>query len=110
MGRDFEGFGLVLLEAGACGAPVISTYGSPAEEIVIDDESGLLVPPGDVAALSAAVERLIKMPEEHQRLASGSRQRALEMTWDRSTTQILEGYRQVWGCNIRSGPEDERGG
>ena len=104
VGRDFEGFGLVLLEAGACGAPVISTYGSPAEEIVIDDESGLLVPPGDVAALSAAVERLIKMPEEHQRLASGSRQRALEMTWDRSTAQLLEVYRQVWGCNIRSWP------
>ena len=62
VGRDFEGFGLVLLEAGACGAPVISSRDSPAEEIVTHGESGLLVPPGDVTALESASRQRPHLP------------------------------------------------
>ena len=62
VGRDFEGFGLVLLEAGACGAPVISTRDSPAEEIVKHGESGLLVPPGDARGTRNRARRALDVP------------------------------------------------
>ncbi len=104
VGRDFEGFGLVLLEAGACGAPVISTFDSAAEEIVTADENGVLVPPGDVAALGAAIERILTVPEVHRRLAAGGRERAQRMTWNRSTAQLLNVYGQALGQRIELGP------
>ena len=50
-----EGFGLPALEALACGAPLVTTAGSSIEEFVGD--AALLVPPGDVGALAAAIER-----------------------------------------------------
>jgi len=103
VGRDFEGFGLVLLEAGACGAPVISSRDSPAEEIVAHGESGLLVPQGDVAALESAIVRVLTSPDERQRLAGGNRARATEMTWERSTTQLIDVYEQSLDRPIRQG-------
>lgn len=103
VGRDFEGFGLVLLEAGACGAPVISSRDSPAEEIVAHGESGLLVPPGDVAALESAMVRVLTSPDERRRLADGNRGRAAEMTWERSTAQLIDVYEQSLDQPIRQG-------
>ncbi len=104
IGRDFEGFGLVLLEAGVCGAPVISTHDSHAAESVADGASGLLVPPGDVDALSTAIERVVTMPQEQRRLATGGHERALGMTWHRSTAQLLDVYADAMGRRIEPGP------
>lgn len=53
-----EGFGLVALEAQACGIPVVATRGSALPEVVGDGETGLLCPQDDVAAFVAAVRRL----------------------------------------------------
>ncbi len=54
-----EGFGLVAAEAGACGVPVIATNASSLPEIVIDGDTGLLVPVDDPAALAAALARVL---------------------------------------------------
>ncbi|MBV8479330.1 MAG: glycosyltransferase family 4 protein [Actinobacteria bacterium] len=54
----WEGFGLAVLEAMVCGLPVVATNVSSLPELVVDGETGLLVPPGDAAALSAAIERV----------------------------------------------------
>lgn len=53
-----EGFGLVALEAQACGLPVIASRGSSLPEVVADGETGLLCPQDDVAAFAAAARRL----------------------------------------------------
>jgi glycosyltransferase involved in cell wall biosynthesis len=56
----WEGFGLVLLEAMAAGRPVVASAVGPIPEIVVDGVTGLLVPPGDPAALAEALVRLLR--------------------------------------------------
>jgi len=58
-----EGFGLAAAEALACGVPVIAGNASSLTEIVLDDQTGLLVPPGDSDALRKALARLLDSPE-----------------------------------------------
>lgn len=73
-----EPFGLVLVEAMASGKPVIATaHGGPLE-IVVDGETGLLVPPGDPVALAYALERLVNDSALRQRLGVAGRTRAVE--------------------------------
>ncbi|MGE3272011.1 MAG: glycosyltransferase family 4 protein [Chloroflexota bacterium] len=59
----WEGFGLVLVEAMAAGRPVVASAVGPIPEIVVDGVTGLLVPPGNPAALAEAVTRLLLDPE-----------------------------------------------
>jgi len=54
-----EGFGLAAAEASACGVPVIAARASSLPEVVLDGETGLLVPPGDPVALAAAIGDLL---------------------------------------------------
>ncbi len=70
-----EPFGIALVEALAAGLPVVTTAIGGAVEIV-DDTCGLLVPPGDVASLAAALERLIVDGALRARLAAGAPSRA----------------------------------
>lgn len=56
---DSEGFGLVYLEAAACAKPVVASSVAGCREAVVDGSTGLLVPPGDVYALAAAITRLL---------------------------------------------------
>src|SRR5262245_2286028 len=58
-----EGFGLTLLEAMAAGAALVAARAGGAEAVVGDGETGVLVPPGDVGALVAALEPLLQAPE-----------------------------------------------
>jgi D-inositol-3-phosphate glycosyltransferase len=70
-----ESFGIALLEGMAGGVPVVAFDGAGPAEIVESGLSGLLVPPGDEASLSDAVERLLGDPQLYQRLADGGRRR-----------------------------------
>ena len=80
---------------------MISSRDSAAEEIVAHGESGLLVPPGDVAALESAIARLLTSPDERRRLADGGRARAAAMTWEQSTARLIEVYEQALDRPIR---------
>ena len=72
---------MVLSEAGAVGVPLVSTSVGAIAEIVRDGETGLLVPPGDPAALAVALRRLADDPELRRRLGAGARQ-AVEADYD----------------------------
>ncbi|HEX4086710.1 MAG TPA: glycosyltransferase [Chthoniobacteraceae bacterium] len=69
-----EPFGLVLLEAMALGKPVIATAAGGPLEIVKDGETGLLVPPGDAAAMAGAIARILR--DQEFRSAAGAEGRA----------------------------------
>jgi glycosyltransferase involved in cell wall biosynthesis len=67
-----------VLEAMAAGLPVVSSRVGGLGELVIDGETGILVPPGDASALASALSRLIADPAERRRLGTAARARAEE--------------------------------
>jgi glycosyltransferase involved in cell wall biosynthesis len=74
MSSAWEGMPMVLLEAAAAGLPIVSTKVGGNHEVVLDQESGYLVPPRDPARLSQAMRQLMELPEERRR-AMGERGR-----------------------------------
>jgi phosphatidylinositol alpha-1,6-mannosyltransferase len=88
--HSVEGFGLVYLEAGAHGLPVVAHAIGGVPEAVIHNETGLLVAPGDQAALTAAFARLLGDPGLRRRMGEAGRARAVEHTW-RDSAQSLFG-------------------
>ncbi len=86
-----EGFGLVAAEAGACAVPVVAARASSLPEIVDDERTGLLVPPGDAAALAAALKRLLGDRDLAVRLGLAARDH-VSLRFDRETTldRLLE--------------------
>jgi glycosyltransferase involved in cell wall biosynthesis len=71
-----ETFGIVVIEAMSMGHPVIASRIGGVSDVIIDEENGLLVPPGDDAALKQAIQRLLDDPELHKRLGQGALRRA----------------------------------
>jgi len=74
----WEGFGLVLLEAMAHDLPIVASRVSAIPEIIVDDETGLLVPPRDVEGLVSALRRLLSDPALRLRLGSSGGARLRE--------------------------------
>jgi N-acetyl-alpha-D-glucosaminyl L-malate synthase BshA len=73
---EIESFGLAALEAMSCGVPVIASRVGGVPEVVIDGETGLLAPVGDVAAMAAHVVRLLADEPLRARLGQAARRRA----------------------------------
>ncbi|MGE3526222.1 MAG: glycosyltransferase family 4 protein [Gemmatimonadales bacterium] len=88
-----EGFGLPAMEAAACGAPVIATTESPLPELLAG--GGIFVPPGDQAALTAAMEAMLQ--DEPARTAMGRRalERARALAWPRTARAALDALREA---------------
>jgi glycosyltransferase involved in cell wall biosynthesis len=80
-----EGFGLSAAEAGACGVPVVAGRASSLPEIVLHEETGLLVDPGDHQALEAALVKLLDNPELARNLGQAAR-RHVTRNFDREHT------------------------
>lgn len=90
----FEGFGLVYLEAAACGLPSIGTRGSGAEDALRDGETGLLVEP-DEEAVAAALARLLGDATLSSHLSGGGRAFARASSWTENARRVLELYRRA---------------
>ena len=73
-----EGLAMSVLEGLAHGLAVVTTPVGAHAEVIEPERSGLLMPPGDVAALAAALARVIGDPELRERLRAGARQRFLD--------------------------------
>ena len=88
-----EGFGLQVLEAMACGCPVITTTGSAPEEVGGDAVG--LVPPRDPQALRTAMERVVADPAWGVALRERGRRRASRFGWDKTAKATLRTYRSA---------------
>lgn len=91
-----EPFGLVALEAAAAGKPIVASDIGGLRDIVVDGETGLLVPPEDRPALAAALGRLIGDGELRRRLGVAARERAAQF----SSAAIVPRFEQAYELAI----------
>ena len=90
-----ESFGLVALEAMACGTPVVGTRVGGLQTVIEDGRSGLLVPAGDYQALAEAMTQVLTDSRLRLHLAHGARERAEEFTWQRVGDRIVDLYDRI---------------
>jgi phosphatidylinositol alpha-1,6-mannosyltransferase len=86
--ESVEGFGIVYLEAAAFGRPLLAYETGGVSEAVLDGETGLLAPEGDVEALSRALARLMEDATLRQRLGDAGRVFARKFSWE-SAARVL---------------------
>jgi phosphatidylinositol alpha-1,6-mannosyltransferase len=93
--RHFEGFGLVYLEAGAYGLPVVGSRSGGIPDAVAEGESGFLVAPGDVEGAAQAMIRLASDRQLSMRMGGAGRAKAEYFTWRRYAEEQFRQYREV---------------
>ncbi len=91
-----EGFGLPLLEAMACGCPVVASDHSAMPEVL--GGAGMLAPVHDTTAIAGALRRVLDDPGLVETLRSAGIARAATFSWERFAMQNLAVYRGVLGC------------
>jgi glycosyltransferase involved in cell wall biosynthesis len=93
-----EGFGVACLEAMAHGRPVVASGVGGLLDLVVNGETGIVVEPGNVPALRAALQRLLADRELRRRMGEGGRQRAAELfSWPTVTRKTLDVYARYAG-------------
>ena len=88
---QWEGSAKVTYEAAACGLPQITTR--QAGDVVRDQVEGIIVRPGNVDSIAAALEYFYRHPEMVEQMGGAARRRVVEnFTWDHFRTRLLGAY------------------
>lgn len=99
---NVDGLPNTLLEAMAAGRAIVASRVAGIPDVIADGENGLLVPPGDVAALRAALTRLAADDALRARLGSAARARAVKRHgWDRTARRFEECYAEAAALDAR---------
>lgn len=92
----YEAFPAVLIEAMACGCPVIGTDIDGTREIIADGKTGLLVPPRNPGKLAEAISTLLDNEKTRQEMGTNARKRAVEKyEWEAMVDKVEDIYRQA---------------
>jgi glycosyltransferase involved in cell wall biosynthesis len=91
----YEQFGMVAVEAMACGVPVVASHVGGLAETVQDGVTGIHVPPRRPDCITDAVARLLGDPDRRRRMGSAAVSRARRFGWDRVAAETLEVGRAV---------------
>jgi glycosyltransferase involved in cell wall biosynthesis len=83
---------MTVLEAMACGVPVIASTSTGAADFITDGVDGFLVEPRDVQSVAEKLKRLYLDSDLRRCIGSAARRRALELTWDVYGTRLAETY------------------
>jgi glycosyltransferase involved in cell wall biosynthesis len=102
----YEGFGLPVLEAMACGTPVIASHAASIPEVL--GGAGTLLDPDDEPAWADEIARVIGDEFHAARMRKAGVTRAKAFTWARTATLTIDAYRQVASRSARTGPTGER--
>jgi glycosyltransferase involved in cell wall biosynthesis len=94
-GSSFEGLGFVFLEAGAAGTPSIGTLDCGAEEAIVNGETGLLVPQGDVEATARALVTILGEDDLRARMGQAARQHARRLSWANLAARVAAIYEEL---------------
>ena len=95
MPSHYESFGMVALEAMACGTPVVASQVGGLAFLIQDGVTGFVVPGGDPVALSERLTELISQPDLRKRLGEQAAAYAREYAWEIITDRVLDLYYEV---------------
>lgn len=95
MPSRYEELGTAIIEAMACGLPVVASRVGGIPNLVADGDTGLLTPPGDAPALAAALRRVLTEPGLAGKLGAEARTRTAAYQWPALADRVLETYREV---------------
>jgi D-inositol-3-phosphate glycosyltransferase len=90
-----ESFGLVALEAAACGVPVVATAVGGLRTVVVDGVTGLLTPTRTADAFAEAIGRLLADPVRAAALGAEAAVHAREFTWPRAAAQLRQAVAEL---------------
>jgi phosphatidyl-myo-inositol alpha-mannosyltransferase len=90
-----EAFGIVLLEAMACGTPVVASDITGYNEVITHGKTGLLCPPNDPAALARTLVEMLSRPDLREKLRAAGLKKAGELSWPRIAEQVEDYYQEL---------------
>lgn len=95
MPSHYESFGMVALEAMACGTPVVASQVGGLAFLIQDGVTGFVVPGGDYLALSERLTQLLSQPELRARLGQQAADYAKDYAWENITNRMIDLYNEV---------------
>jgi glycosyltransferase involved in cell wall biosynthesis len=85
-----EGWGITVIEANACGTPVVASKVSGLQDSVVDRQTGLLIPAGDIKALATSIETIFEDKAFRKQLSTNAFEWSKNFSWNQSAEKFLQ--------------------